>query len=216
MNVFEMSTTSQHDVVSTSSSSISASNSITLNNITSLANGSPILGRSYFWPSTSNCRTNSFGLSIFSQTALVSKTSIATAHSNFVSAYSEVGQALGEMASSDTDDDWKIEPAVINNANLVAIELMANAYPAPRIFSHGSKSVVFNWELNDKNIYLTISENKLSALVSNQETITFQKVFSGNEILERTYALLTIRSAQADQNFVSSAGSSTDALDISL
>ncbi|MEO8051930.1 MAG: hypothetical protein ABI833_16050 [Acidobacteriota bacterium] len=85
--------------------------------------------------------------------------------------YYALGEALGEMTVLDEGEDWKIDAAVFSTACYVALELKTDRLPAPRIFTHGPKSVVFNWSRENDNLYLTISANRISALVSSPERI---------------------------------------------
>jgi len=88
--------------------------------------------------------------------------------------YLELGEVLNEMVELEEDNEWRIEEPVYTNARRVAAELMAGPYPAPRVFNHGPKSVVFNWESGTKNLYLTISSNRISGLLSSPERIERQ------------------------------------------
>ena len=85
--------------------------------------------------------------------------------------YRDLGEALGEMTELEPDDEWRIEPSVYDAARFVAVGLMANSCPAPRILSHGPKSVVFNWPRDTDNLYLTVSADRMSALISSPERI---------------------------------------------
>lgn len=83
----------------------------------------------------------------------------------------EVGETLSEMVELDEEDEWKIEEQVYTIACRIAAELMYSPYPAPRIFNHGPKSVVFNWTRETKNLYLTIGSSRISAMLSTPERI---------------------------------------------
>ena len=85
--------------------------------------------------------------------------------------YRELGEALAQLQELDDDDEWKIEAPVYNSARRVALFLMMGWYPAPQILHHGSDSIVFNWTSNANNLYLTISSDKMSALISTPERI---------------------------------------------
>ena len=100
--------------------------------------------------------------------------------------YQELGEALGEMTQLDEGDQWKIDAAVHHVACQVAQELLANSFPAPRVFNHGPKSVVFNWSRGNNNLYLTISSDYISALVSSPERIKRRIEFSIKDMLEPT------------------------------
>jgi hypothetical protein len=96
--------------------------------------------------------------------------------------YLELGEALSEMVGFEKDDEWKIDEPVYATACYIASELMATPYPAPRIFNHGPKSVVFNWSVGTKNLYLTISPNRISALLSSPERIEQRMDYSLNQL----------------------------------
>jgi hypothetical protein len=85
--------------------------------------------------------------------------------------YEALGDVLGTMSELESDDEWWVEAGVLTLAQCVAAKLKANAYPAPEILTHGPKSVVYNWTYDDNNVYLTISTERLSALVSSHERI---------------------------------------------
>jgi len=100
--------------------------------------------------------------------------------------YLELGEALSEMVELEEDDEWRIDKPVYATACRIAAELMAAPYPAPRIFNHGAKSVVFNWlfETNNLylNLYLTISSNRISALLSSPERIERRIDYPANQL----------------------------------
>lgn len=86
--------------------------------------------------------------------------------------YLELGRALSEMVELEEDDEWRIDEPVYTAACRIAAELMlATPYSAPRVFSHGPKSVVFNWSKGTENLYLTIGSDMVSALSSSLERI---------------------------------------------
>jgi len=76
---------------------------------------------------------------------------------------------------------------------------MANSFPAPRIFTHGPKSVVFNWSNEVDNLYLTISADKISALISSPERIKRRIDYSANELMNPSLALSSIRAAYSEK-----------------
>jgi hypothetical protein len=92
-------------------------------------------------------------------------------HGDLRTEYVELGQALNQMTELEEADDLKIDIPVYEAARYVAVQLMANGLPTPRLFNHGSKSVVFNWSDNNNNLYLTVSADKVSALISSPERI---------------------------------------------
>jgi len=109
--------------------------------------------------------------------------------------YQELGAALSEMTKFEEGDEWKIDPPVYNAACYVAAGLLAHSFPAPRVFNHGSKSVVFNWSYGADNMYLTISADHISALISSPERIKRRVEYSVNELVDPSIALLSIRAA---------------------
>lgn len=115
--------------------------------------------------------------------------------------YQELGEALSEMTELEEGDDWKIDPPVYTVARYIATELMANAFPAPNVFSHGPKSVVFNWERGTRTLYLTVSADRISALVSSPERINrrMEISYSANELLDSSHLLAPIRAAQLEE-----------------
>jgi len=108
--------------------------------------------------------------------------------------YQSLGEALEQMTELDDDSQDKIDPPVFGVACFVAAGLMGSSYPAPRVFNHGPKSVVFNWEHEKSNLYLTISADKVSALVSSPERIQKRIDFSGTPVLEPAQILAAIHS----------------------
>jgi len=107
--------------------------------------------------------------------------------------YQELGAALSEMTKLEEGDEWKIDPPVYNAACYVAAGLMANSFPAPRIFNHGAKSVVFNWSYGADNMYLTVSADHISALISAPEHIKRRIEYSINQLMDPSVALPSIR-----------------------
>jgi hypothetical protein len=93
--------------------------------------------------------------------------------------YLELHEALTQLHSLD-DDDWKIETSVYSASLQVAAVLLENDIPKPDVFTHGSKSVVFNWSGKDVNLYLTVSGSRLSVLVSSTEGIEYRTEFSAD------------------------------------
>ncbi len=114
--------------------------------------------------------------------------------------YQELGEALEEMTQLDEGDEWKVDVVVYQVACQVAAELLANSFPAPRIFNHGPKSVVFNWSRGNDNLYLTISSDYISALVSSPERIKRRIEFSTKDLLEPA---LVFRGLLSEQPVVS-------------
>jgi hypothetical protein len=123
--------------------------------------------------------------------------------------YQELGDALSEMTMLEGADEWKIEPPVYAAASYVAAELMANSFPVPRIFSHGPESVVFNWSDEGNNLYLTVSANMVSALISSPERITQRIEYSAGAWLNPAYLLPFLGSARTRQPVISTSRSDT-------
>jgi hypothetical protein len=104
--------------------------------------------------------------------------------------YQELGEALNEMAALEGADEWRIEPSVYHAASYVAAKLREDSVPAPQIFTHGPESVVFNWsDDNNDNLYLTISANEISALISSPERITQRIDYSASQFLNPSHLL---------------------------
>lgn len=110
--------------------------------------------------------------------------------SELSSQYFELGQTLSEMTKLDADDDWKIDPPVYQTASFVAAQLMSHQIPTPTIFNHGSKSVVFNWTNGGDNLYLTISSDKISALISSPAMIKRREQFEARQLLNSPFFVL--------------------------
>jgi hypothetical protein len=81
-------------------------------------------------------------------------------------AYQEVAQTLTDMRDSTSDDEQRIETDVYNLSVDVAAALFDENIPAPSVFSHGPKSVVFNWDDGVHNLYLTVGRARLWAMAS--------------------------------------------------
>jgi hypothetical protein len=114
--------------------------------------------------------------------------------SELIREYQEVGDALGEIYMLDERDECWVEPHIVNVAGYIAAELMVNAFPAPQIFNHGAKSVVFNWELKTDNLYLTISADRVSALISSPERIKRRVEYSLDALTKNGRVAPTIQS----------------------
>jgi hypothetical protein len=113
--------------------------------------------------------------------------------------YRDLGQALGEMTEFENDDDCKIDAPVYIAACYIAAELMANSFPAPRIFNHGPKSVVFNWSNEADNLYLTVSADHVSALISSPERIKRRIDLSAHELANPSLIFSSIRAAYLEE-----------------
>src|SRR5260370_2856955 len=94
--------------------------------------------------------------------------------------YVELQQALTELSNLDDDDDWKIQTPVYCASLQVAAALFENNIPKPGVFTHGQKSVVFNWSGRDLDLYLTVTKSRLSVLVSSTEDVEYRTEFSAD------------------------------------
>ena len=113
--------------------------------------------------------------------------------------YQDLGEALSEMTELDAEDEWKIDAHVYDAACYVAAGLMAYSLPAPRIFNHGPKTVVFNWAHESDNLYLTISADKMSALISSPERIKRRIDYSLSELMNPSLVLSSIKAAYSEK-----------------
>lgn len=64
-----------------------------------------------------------------------------------------------------------IDESVFYSALKVLLQLKANSFSAPKIFCHGPESVVFTWIEGKTSLSITISVDKISALISIPECI---------------------------------------------
>jgi hypothetical protein len=96
--------------------------------------------------------------------------------------YGELEDALKSLASLEEDDDWRIEESVHTAASYYATQLCSGSIPAPQIFVHGPKSVVFNWSNGCSHLDLTISANVVSALLSSPGRIIRRAEYSKNQL----------------------------------
>jgi hypothetical protein len=110
--------------------------------------------------------------------------------------YQELGEALSQMTELEEGSEWRIDPPVYGAACFVAAGLMVTGVPAPRVFNHGPKSVVFNWSDNTNNLYLTVSADAISALVSSPERIQRRIELVATEALNPALLFSTIQSGQ--------------------
>lgn len=110
------------------------------------------------------------------------------------SQYQELGKALLELRELDEGEEWRIDEPVYEAALRVAFDLVDLSLPTPAIFTHGPKSVVFNWESGNTNLYLTVSADHISALVSTpasiQRRLEISKAFLGEQKLSSAVQLL--------------------------
>jgi hypothetical protein len=125
--------------------------------------------------------------------------------------YQDLGDALTQMTELEDESEWVIERPVYDAACFVAAGLMASSFPAPRLFNHGPKSVVFNWtDDNKNNLYLTVSADRISALVSSPERIKKRLDYSAKELLNYRNLLGSLRSAQLEQPVLMLASGTSD------
>ncbi len=137
-------------------------------------------------------RTESVILRTFSSVPIISQSELRQE-------YQELGTALGEMTEFEDGEELKIDAPVYIAACYVASELMANSFPAPRIFNHGPKSIVFNWSNEADNLYLTVSADHISALISSPERIKRRIDWSANQLTDPSLALSTIKAAYSQE-----------------
>ena len=124
--------------------------------------------------------------------------------------YTDVGEALSQMTELDEGNECGIDRPVYEAACFVATGLMVNSFPVPRVFSHGPRSVVFNWSDERNNLYLTVSADKISALISSPDRIQTRLDFSAGELLNADNLLKAIRSAHLKQPVLMPANSTSD------
>jgi hypothetical protein len=124
--------------------------------------------------------------------------------------YQNLGEALTQMTELDEGSEWRIDKPVYQAACFVAAGLMANSFPAPRVFSHGPESVVFNWSHQNNNLYLTVSADRISALISSPERIKRRLDYSAKQLLNYDSLLASIRSAHSEQFVLMPASTTSD------
>ena len=130
---------------------------------------------------------------------LVTTISFSSEGTTLTGEYQELGLALNQMVSDETDDDWRIKTSVYDASRYIAGFLMDNLYPAPRIFNHWPNSVVLNWTQETNNWYLTISTDRISALMSTPERITFRKDWTATELINPASTLFAIIPGSSQQ-----------------
>lgn len=130
--------------------------------------------------------------------------------------YWELGNALSEMSEVSDPNEWGVEQPVYNAAQFFAAALMMNFFPAPRVFNHGPKSIVFNWESSTKNLYLTISANKLSVLISTPQRIERRAEISYSGLLDDGRLLGYLRAAQFEKSVQAASSATSDFLEYRL
>jgi hypothetical protein len=95
-----------------------------------------------------------------------------------VEGYRELSETLSEL-SNIQDDEWHIESEVYDTSIQVAAALLDKNIPTPHVFSHGPKSVVFNWGDGENNLYLTIGKCRLWATVSSASELKARVELTG-------------------------------------
>lgn len=85
--------------------------------------------------------------------------------------YQDLGEALTQLLQVEFEDERKIDEQTYKSAYLVAGYLHSNSIPAPRLFTHGSRAIVFTWSTGEENRYVTISREAVSTLVSTHSRI---------------------------------------------
>jgi hypothetical protein len=109
--------------------------------------------------------------------------------------YRELGEALSGMSELNEGEEWRIDRPVYTAASNVAAALRANSVEAPRVFNHGPKSVVFNWSHNADNLYLTISADHISALISSPQCIKRRIELSACDLVDSAYTIAYVKAA---------------------
>lgn len=124
--------------------------------------------------------------------------------------YQELGDALRELVELPPDNEWKIDSPVFSAARYVATELMGLSVPPPQVFNHGSESIVFNWSRENNELYLTVSADKMSALISKANRIAQRVEIDFSSLSNPTAILSHSALAQIDEPtiFVMAGGSS--------
>ena len=162
----------------------------------------PDVSGNYFVTSQVNASVSIIGATE-SQESLIFGTSFTRVptiwRSELSQEYQELGEALGKMTEFEEADDWGIERPVYEAASNVAAQLMASDCPAPRLLTHGPKSVVFNWSQENDNLYLTISADTLSAFVSTPKEIKQRIDYPTIALLNPALLLGTLESASLPQ-----------------
>jgi hypothetical protein len=154
--------------------------------ISGMANATGVLSSSFTISGIGGiASTNSDSLVISaSGTAIMTAPSAPAEINLHANSYAELGQALFELHSLAEDQDWRIERPVYGASLQVAAVLMEKNIPSPSVFTHGPRSVVFNWAEADKNLYLTVSKSRLSVLLSSAGKIEYRTEFEGPQVAD--------------------------------
>jgi hypothetical protein len=142
-------------------------------------------------PMTAMVSSSPIFKSIFSSVPVVWESELAVE-------YHELGEALGQMTDLENGDEWRIDRAVFDTACFVAAGLFLTEQSAPRVFTHGPKSIVFNWGRENADLYLTISADRVSALISSPERVQRRIDFSLNDTSSQALLLSAIQSTDPE------------------
>ncbi len=112
--------------------------------------------------------------------------------------YQDLGEALNQLSDSETDDEWRIDDSVYVWACAMAAHLALGEIPAPKISSHGARSVVFNWSFDEKNRYMTVSKDAVSILVSSVGKIEKRCEYRISQLLSREMPLRFLAQASSE------------------
>jgi hypothetical protein len=85
--------------------------------------------------------------------------------------YRALSETLNELSNSSEDDEWHIDDDVHKTSIQVAAALLDKNIPAPHVFSHGPKSVVFDWHDGEHNLYLTVGKCRLWVAISSASEV---------------------------------------------
>jgi hypothetical protein len=118
--------------------------------------------------------------------------------SELVGGYQDLAEALSEITELDDEDTSRIDPPVYDAARYIASELMRMSFPAPRVFNHGPRSVVFNWSSGGNNLYLTISGDRMSALISSPDRIQRRIDYSASQLTDSSLAIFCLKAAYSE------------------
>lgn len=128
-------------------------------------------------------------------TNVSNSTSIKILQTPLAQEYKELGEALTLLAGMSDNSEWRIENSVYEAARFVASHLAIAELPVPKIFNHGSKSVVFNWTDNSGNTYLTVSAEKMSALKSTPERIQLRREYDLKSLVDAEATLFDLQAS---------------------
>jgi hypothetical protein len=75
----------------------------------------------------------------------------------------------------------EITQEVLESSFDILNRLVELEIPAPRVFAHNPKSMVFHWTLGERSIYATVSNKKVGVLISSPSNIEFRTSLSIDE-----------------------------------